>query len=117
MSINGFITHFGWWGIFAFVAFGTYFWRGLGVLLAGHVSQESEIFKWLSSVTYAMVGALTIKLILYPVSFLSHVPMWYRILACLLCIGQRLYFRSSLMSGLFLGSALMISYGLYIQYQ
>ena len=57
ISIESLLPQFGWWWIFIFVVLATYFWRGLGVLLAGHVSQDGEIFKWLSCVTYALVGA------------------------------------------------------------
>ena len=37
---------------------GTYICRAIGVLLSSHIHQDSEIFRWLSAVTYAMVAAL-----------------------------------------------------------
>ena len=42
---------------------GTYLCRAMGVKLSGHIHQESEIFRWLSAVTYAMVAALTVRLV------------------------------------------------------
>ena len=65
---------------------GTYLCRAIGVKLAGHINQESEIFRWLSAVTYAMVAALTIRLILMPVGLLATVPLYARIVICILSV-------------------------------
>lgn len=111
------IAEFGWWAILLFVVLATYFWRGLGVLLAGHVSQNSELFKWLSTVTYALVGALTFKLILLPIGALAQVPMIYRIIVCCVCLFYMTKFKSGLSRGLILGSLLMTAYGLFLFYQ
>jgi branched-subunit amino acid transport protein len=110
------IAQLGWWGVFGFVVLATYFWRGLGVILAGQVTQESEVFKWLSCVTYALVGALTIKLILYPTSILKDVPVSFRLLVCGICIIHRIYFNGNLTKDLILGSGLMAAFGIYFQY-
>jgi branched-subunit amino acid transport protein len=61
---------------------GTYICRAIGVKLAGHINTESEIFRWISAVTYAMVAALTIRLIAMPVGLLATVPLWVRALIC-----------------------------------
>jgi branched-subunit amino acid transport protein len=66
---------------------GTYLCRAMGVKLSGHIHQESEIFRWLSAVTYAMVAALTIRLIFLPIGLLSTVPLYLRVLVCLLALG------------------------------
>jgi branched-subunit amino acid transport protein len=70
-----------WWTLLA-AALGTYGCRALGVKLSGHMSTQSEVFKWLSCVTYAMVAALTIRLIVMPTGLLGTVPLWARLLAC-----------------------------------
>lgn len=113
MNFQNLLNSNGWWFIFIFVCLGTYFWRGLGVLISGHVSQDSEVFKWLSCVTYAMVSALTFKLILFPVGLLSHVPLWYRVFVSLLCLGVILTKPGRLIPTLMLGCALMMVFGLY----
>jgi Branched-chain amino acid transport protein (AzlD) len=51
----------------------------LGVYFSGKISQDSELFKWLSAVTYAMVAALTIRIILLPVGLLATVPISIRL--------------------------------------
>jgi branched-subunit amino acid transport protein len=107
---------FQWWTMLTLVVLGTYFWRGLGVLLAGHVSQDSEVFRWLSAVTYALVGALTFKLILLPIGQLAQVPIAYRILVSVVCLFYVVKFKAGLSRGLILGCILMAGYGLYMQY-
>ncbi|AWW44136.1 AzlD domain-containing protein [Polynucleobacter paneuropaeus] len=91
---------------------GTYICRAIGVLLSSHIHQDSEIFRWLSAVTYAMVAALTIRLILLPVGLLETVSLWTRILICGLSLGLTLYRPGRLLTpALFLGTLLMILYG------
>lgn len=91
---------------------GTYICRAIGVLLSSHIHQDSEIFRWLSAVTYAMVAALTIRLILLPVGLLETVPVWTRILICGLSLGLTIYRPGRLLTpALFLGTLLMILYG------
>ncbi|QWD18444.1 AzlD domain-containing protein [Polynucleobacter paneuropaeus] len=91
---------------------GTYICRAIGVLLSSHIHQDSEIFRWLSAVTYAMVAALTIRLILLPVGLLETVPLWTRILICGLSLGLTLYRPGRLLTpALFLGTLLTILYG------
>jgi branched-subunit amino acid transport protein len=116
-SINNIMSEYGWWSVLLFVVLGTYFWRGLGVLLAGHVSQDSEVFKWLSAITYALVGALTFKLILLPIGVLNDVPMAYRILVCVICMLYLIKFKGTLSRGLILGCILIGAYGFYLTYR
>jgi branched-subunit amino acid transport protein len=63
----------GWGAWLALLAasLGTYVCRAVGVMLSGQVSQDSEFFRWLSAVTYAMVAALTIRLIFLPIGLLA----------------------------------------------
>jgi branched-subunit amino acid transport protein len=61
---------------------GTYVCRAVGVKLSGHINQDSEVFRWLSSVTYAMVAALTVRMIVLPIGLLATVPLLLRLLIC-----------------------------------
>jgi branched-subunit amino acid transport protein len=93
---------------------GTYLCRAIGVKLAGHINTESEIFKWLSCVTYAMVAALTVRLIVLPTGMLANVPLWFRIGLCGLCL---LVMTSSaarrLVPALLTGMLLMLCWGAF----
>jgi branched-subunit amino acid transport protein len=105
----------GWWVWIALASacIGTYLCRATGVMLAGKINQESEIFRWLSAVTYAMVAALTVRLIVLPIGLLDTVPLWIRILICLLSIGIMLSKpQQRFVPALLIGTLLMVSYGL-----
>jgi len=104
----------GWWVWIALASacIGTYLCRATGVMLAGKINQDSEIFRWLSAVTYAMVAALTVRLIVLPIGLLDTVPLWIRILICLLSIGIMLSKpQQRFVPALLIGTLLMVSYG------
>ncbi|MFZ4119532.1 MAG: AzlD domain-containing protein, partial [Polynucleobacter sp.] len=105
----------GWWVWIALASacIGTYLCRATGVMLAGKINQDSEIFRWLSAVTYAMVAALTVRLIVLPIGLLDTVPLWIRILICLISIGIMLSKpQQRFVPALLIGTLLMVSYGL-----
>ncbi len=104
----------GWGAWLALLAasLGTYFCRAAGVILSGQVSQDSEFFRWLSAVTYAMVAALTIRLIFLPIGLLATVPLYLRILVCILALGVMLSNPSRrLVPALLTGTLLMVTIG------
>lgn len=104
----------GWeaWLALLAASVGTYICRAVGVKLSGQVSQNSEFFRWLSAVTYAMVAALTIRLIFLPVGLLSTVPLYLRVLVCLLALGVMISNPSRrLVPALLVGTLLMVTIG------
>ncbi|QWE17065.1 AzlD domain-containing protein [Polynucleobacter sp. AP-Nino-20-G2] len=110
--MNG--AHQGWglWIALLGATIGTYFCRAIGVLLSKRIHQDSEIFRWLAAVTYAMVAALTVRMILMPVGLLSTVPVWIRVLICILSIGVMVSGPTRrLVPALLTGTLLMLSYG------
>lgn len=60
---------------------GTYLWRALGVNFSGRINTNSEIFIWVTCVTYAMVAGLVFRIVLLPVGMLATVPMSIRLFA------------------------------------
>jgi branched-subunit amino acid transport protein len=104
----------GWWVWIALASacIGTYLCRAIGVMLAGKINQDSEIFRWLSAVTYAMVAALTVRLIVLPIGLLDTVPLWIRILICVISVSIMLSKpQQRLVPALLIGTLLMVSYG------
>jgi len=79
------LSGWGLWIALIGACVGTYFCRAIGVMLSKSINQDSEIFRWLAAVTYAMVAALTIRLILMPLGLMATVPWWIRTLICALC--------------------------------
>jgi len=75
------------WGIWPYAAIlllaaaPTHLWRILGVLMAGRLSEESEIFVFVKAVATALVAALIARLILYPSGPLASLPMAVRVAA------------------------------------
>ena len=112
---SAFATQQGMWEWLALFAasIGTYVCRALGVMLSGRVSQESEFFRWLSAVTYAMVAALTIRMIFLPVGMLSTVPLYLRLIICAIAVGVMLLNPSRrLVPALLIGTLLMVAVGI-----
>jgi branched-subunit amino acid transport protein len=105
----------GWnlWIALAGATIGTYICRAVGVLVAQKINQESEIFRYLTAVTYAMVAALVVRMILMPIGLLSTVPVWIRLLICILSIGVMLSKPTyRLVPALLTGTLLILAYGI-----
>ena len=106
------LSGWGLWIALVGACLGTYFCRAIGVLLSNSINQESEIFRWLAAVTYAMVAALTIRLIIMPIGLMATVPLWMRILICALAIGVMISKPTKrLVPALLTGTLLMVGYG------
>lgn len=107
----------GWdaWLALLAASLGTYICRAIGVKLSGQVNQDSEFFRWLSAVTYAMVAALTIRLIFLPVGLLSTVPLYLRVLVCILAVSVMISSANRrLVPALLTGTLLMITVGVLL---
>jgi branched-subunit amino acid transport protein len=110
--MNASLQGWGLWIALAGATIGTHFCRAIGVLLAKRINQDSEIFRWLAAVTYAMVAALVVRMILMPVGLLATVPAWIRILICILSIGVMVSKPTRrLVPALLTGTLLMLAYG------
>jgi len=110
--MNASLQGWGLWVALAGACLGTYVCRAVGVLLSQSINQESEIFRWLAAVTYTMVAALTIRLIVMPLGLMATVPLWIRILICALAIGVMVSKPSKrLVPALLTGTLLLVSYG------
>jgi branched-subunit amino acid transport protein len=110
--MNAALQGWGLWIALAGATLGTYFCRAIGVLLAKKINQDSEIFRWLAAVTYAMVAALVVRMILMPIGLLATVPVWTRIFICVLSIGVMMSKPDRrLVPALLTGTLLIIAYG------
>jgi len=110
--MNAALEGWGLWIALAAATLGTYFCRAIGVLLAKKINQDSEIFRWLAAVTYAMVAALVFRMILMPLGLLSTVPIWVRILICILSIAVMVSKPTRrLVPALLTGTLLIVAYG------
>lgn len=108
------IQGWGVWFALSAACLGTYICRAAGVKLSGHIHQDSEVFRWLSAVTYAMVAALTVRMILMPLGLLASVPMALRVVICALSLAVMVSSpQRRLVPALLTGTLLMLAYGVF----
>jgi hypothetical protein len=110
--MNADLQGWGVWLALSAACIGTYICRAAGVLLSDHIYQDSEVFRWLSAVTYAMVAALTVRMILMPLGLLSTVPMLLRVVICALSVAVMASSpQRRMVPALLTGTLLMLAYG------
>ncbi len=99
------------WIVLICASVGTYLWRGLGVLLSGKISQDGPLFRWITCVTYAMVAALVVRIIVLPVGALSQVSLTYRLIAVGAALVVMVARKNALVPALTTGTLLMVIFG------
>lgn len=97
-----------WWAwlILGLAVAGTYLWRGLGVLLSGKLTQDSPLFRWITCVTYAMVAALVVRIIVLPVGLLAEIGLMQRLIATGLALVIMMKLKNGLVPALIAGTLL-----------
>jgi branched-subunit amino acid transport protein len=96
------------WSILGLAVLGTYLWRGLGVALSEKLTQDSPLFRWITCVTYAMVAALVIRIIVLPVGLLAEMPLAARLTATGVALVIMLKMTNGLVPALMAGTSLMM---------
>ncbi len=99
------------WVVLILASLGTYLWRGLGVLLSGKISQDGPLFRWITCVTYAMVAALVVRIIVLPVGALSQISLTYRLIAVGAALAVMVLRKNALVPALTTGTLLMVIFG------
>lgn len=87
-------------GLTLLCGFATYFWRAMAVLLSGKLTLDSELFRWVECVAYAMVAGLMMRIVLLPSGVLAGSPMADRIAGCLIALAAYQLFRRNLLAGM-----------------
>ena len=59
----------------------TYLWRGLGVAVSASIREDSELFRWIGCVAFAMLAGLISRIIVLPTGTLEDTALWQRLLA------------------------------------
>lgn len=94
--------------VLALCTLGTYFWRGLGVLLSGRLSVHGELFTWITCVTYSMIAGLVMRIIVMPSGLLATSLTWHRLLSCLIGLAAYYLFRRNLLLAVTVGAGSLI---------
>ena len=80
------------WSLLLLCVVVTYAWRGAGVLLSGRIATDSDAFRWITCVAYAMVAGLVMRIIVMPAGLLGTSLLAHRLAAC--GIGLAVYYLS-----------------------
>lgn len=101
-----------WWPL-AFIllagAAPTYVWRGLGVVFAGRISEDSELLRWVKAVATTLVAGVIARLILFPNGALADIPVWLRLLAIFSGFFIAFLPRSSMLVGIVAGEIVLVA--------
>jgi branched-subunit amino acid transport protein len=87
----------------------TYLWRGLGMLVSGRVSMNSEFFIWAGCVAYAMIAGLAVRILLLPTGTLAATPLPARLVACAIALVLYFVFRRNLFVGIATGFVALVT--------
>ena len=86
----------------------TYFWRAMAVLFSGRLTIESEMFRWVECVAYAMVAGLMVRIVLLPSGVLAASPLFDRIAGCFIALAAYRLLKRNLLAGMGAGVAFFI---------
>jgi branched-subunit amino acid transport protein len=87
----------------------TYFWRAMAVLLSGRLTLDSELFRWIECVAYAMVAGLMVRIVLLPSGVLAASPMVDRVAGCLIALAAYRLFKRNLLAGMGAGVGFFVA--------
>ncbi len=87
----------------------TYFWRAMAVLLSGRLTLDSELFRWIECVAYAMVAGLMARIVLLPSGVLATTPVADRVIGCLIALAAYRLFKRNLLAGMGAGVGFFVA--------
>lgn len=83
----------------------TYLWRAGGVALARRINVNSELFRWVSCVAFAMIAGLMARIILMPTGPLAVTTLPERLAATACALAVFFVFtRRNLLAGVIAGA-------------
>ncbi len=86
-------------------ALATYFWRALGVLVAGRIDANGPVFEWVGCVAYALLAGLTARMILLPIGALQATDLGCRLIAVAVAVIALRLCRGNIAAGVLAGVA------------
>jgi branched-subunit amino acid transport protein len=87
----------------------TYFWRAMAVLFSGRLALDSEFFRWVECVAYAMVAGLMVRIVLLPSGVLAASPLLDRLAGCVVALTVYRVFKRNLLAGLGAGVTFFVA--------
>lgn len=91
------------WLLVIAASLATYVWRGVGVLLSGRITVNSELFNWIACVAYAMMAGLISRILVMPGGVLAETHFVERLAACAVALAAYYLSRKNLLLGVAAG--------------
>ena len=82
-------------------------WRMLGLVVAGGIAEETELFMWARAVATAVLAGVIAKIILYSPGTLAGVPLIIRLCAIACGFVAFLLVRRSVLAGVAAGEVVL----------
>lgn len=86
----------------------TYFWRWLGVLLAGRLRADSPVVGWIACIAYAMLAGLIARIIILPIGPLATTSLPARLGATAIALALFYLTRRNLIAGVAAGGVALV---------
>lgn len=107
-----------WWWPYVFILVAGWFandvWRFLGVVFAGRLREDSELFAYVKAVATALVAGVIAQLVFFPSSSLAQAPLWLRVAA--VAAGFILFklARNNVLAGVLGGEAVLLGVWIFV---
>lgn len=101
------------WLLVIVCSLATYAWRALGVVLSGRIAVDSEIFKWVTCVAYAMLAGLISRIVLMPGGMMAETFLVDRLAACGLALVAYRLARRNLLVAVTVGAGAMMAFAAF----
>jgi len=87
-----------------------YGWRALGVALSRGLDLQGPAVRWLVCVSYAMLAAVSARMIVLPSGALADTPDVARYVSCAAALAVFLIFRRNVLAGTTAGFATLVGF-------
>jgi branched-subunit amino acid transport protein len=87
----------------------TWFWRAMAVVLSGRLTLDSELFRWVECVAYAMLAGLMMRIVLLPSGVLATSSVTDRVIGCLIALAVYRLLKRNLLAGMGAGVTYFIA--------
>ncbi len=102
----------GWWPLVFILLAGalpTYIWRGLGVVFAGRIREDSEFLRWVKAVATTLIAGVIARLVIFPSGALVDVPLGLRLVALAGGFGVAFLPHGTMFFGIVAGEAILVA--------
>ena len=93
----------------------TYFCRLIGVVAAGKVRAESAAFRYATNVTYAIIAALILRMLVYPQGLIADSTLSARLIAAGAGLAIYLLLRRNVAAGAWTAAAAFVALNEWLQ--